>query len=156
MNGPVLIVGVGRPGFGDDALGLVVADRLTEPLADVARVAVDTSTGWQTLDLIKDKRLLVLIDAAEHNERLQAGRWLRLDYPGASGAIADYKLRDTHTLSIDSMLRMGRTLGRLPADVWIYVVAGRRFQPESELSASVAAVIDPLAAQIEADVRRLA
>jgi len=124
VNLPVLVVGVGRPSFGDDALGLVVADRLKERLTDVARVIIDASGGWEMLDAIEDEELLILIDAAEENERLRAGCWLRLDYPNAIGAIVDHKLRDTHTLSVASMLRIGQTLGRLPADVWIYVIAG--------------------------------
>jgi hydrogenase maturation protease len=148
-----LVVGVGRPRFGDDALGLEVAQKLQEPLAGVARVVLDSSTGWEALDALGGEDLLILIDAAESSPRLPPGASCRLDYPDSADAIADYKPRSTHTLSIDSMLQMAATLGRLPKDVWIYFVAGARFHPETDLSPAVAAAAEQLAQQIEADVR---
>ncbi len=154
MKRRALVVGVGRPRFGDDALGLEVAKKLQEPLAELARVVLDPSTGWEALDAIGDEDLLILIDAAESSPRLPPGASCRLDYPESADAIADYKPRGTHTLSIDSMLQMAAALGRLPNKVWIYLVAGARFHPETDLSPPVAAAAEHLARRIEADLRR--
>ena len=153
MKPRALVVGVGRPRFGDDALGLEVAQKLKEPLADVARVVLDASTGWEALDALGDEQLLILIDAAESSARLPPGASCRLDYPDSAGAIAEYKPRSTHTLSIDSMLEMAAILGRLPKQVRIYLVAGARFHPETDLSPPVAAAAAELVQKIEADLR---
>ncbi|UCD30182.1 MAG: hydrogenase maturation protease, partial [Planctomycetota bacterium] len=111
------------------------------------------STGWETLNAIKNEGLLILIDAAEENELFPAGQWCRLDYPHTNEVIINYKLRDTHSMSIDSMLRMGHALGWLPPEVWIYVIAGKCFQPEAGISPSVAKAINQIAGQIESDIR---
>jgi hydrogenase maturation protease len=144
---------VGRPRFGDDALGLEVATQLEDSLADVARVVLDPSTGWEALEAIGDEDLLILIDAAESSSRLAPGASCRLDSPDSADAIADYRPRSTHTLSIDSMLQMAATLNRLPPHVWIYLVAGDHFHPETDLSPPVAAAASRLAQRIEADLR---
>ena len=51
------------------------------------------------------------------------------------------------------MLRMGRELGGLSGNVWVYVVAGRRFEPEAEPSPEVSAALDVLTGRIERDIR---
>ena len=153
MSNGALVVGVGRTRLGDDAVGIEVADRLRKSLAGLARVIVDASTGWEALNAIEDERLLVLIDAAQENEQLPVGSWRRFEFPNDQETIVKYSLRDTHTMSVDSMLRMGRALDWLPSRVWIYVIAGRCFQPETDLSPSIAAIIEPVAAQIETDIR---
>ena len=80
MKPNILVVGVGRLKLGDDAAGIIVADRLKQSLKGTANVVVDASGGWETLDTINDKELLVLIDAAEANTRFPVGQWCKFDY----------------------------------------------------------------------------
>ena len=59
MNSRGPVAGVGRPGFGDDRLGLVVAAGLSERPRNAAGVVIDAGTGWKTLEAITDEPLLV-------------------------------------------------------------------------------------------------
>ena len=77
MKPRALVVGVGRPRLGDDALGLEVAQRLKERLAGTVRVVLDPSTGWEALAALGDEPLLILIDAAESSPRLPPGESCR-------------------------------------------------------------------------------
>jgi hydrogenase maturation protease len=153
MSDRVLIVAVGRSKFGDDAIGLVIAGKLQRLLGDVARVVIDKGGGWETLEVIDEESLLILIDAAEENVRLPAGSWCRIKFPEHADAIECCRLRDTHTMSVGAMLEMGGTLGRLPRDVWIYAVAGERFAPETDLSPRVSRIVDQVAERVTRDVR---
>jgi len=152
----VLIAGVGRPNLGDDAAGVEIAERLRERLGDLARVVTDTGSGWELLHEGGDFELLVLIDAARSTRCLPAGEWRRIEYPRQESAIEACALRETHTMSLESMLRMARMLDRLPHEVWIYAVAGSRFEPETGLSPEVGSALDNVTETIERDVREWA
>jgi hydrogenase maturation protease len=149
---PVLIVGAGRLRHGDDAVGIFVARQAARRLAGLACAQVDLS-GWDTLDALNDRRLLIVVDAAEPRADFPPGQWLRIDYAASPDALEACRLRDTHTAGVDAMLRLAGALGRLPPVVWIFAVAGERFAPEERFSPAVRQSAMGLAAQIEADVR---
>ncbi|MBI3944880.1 MAG: hydrogenase maturation protease [Armatimonadetes bacterium] len=151
-GGGALVIGVGRPGFGDDALGLTAARALEPRLTGAVRVVAD-GTGLAALSAVEGEELLVLIDAAESGAGLPAGQWRRLRYPQDAPAFADSHLRTTHTLAVDSALAVAAALGRLPDEVWVYALAGERFAPETSLSAPVSAALCRFVEEIEADVR---
>lgn len=153
MNEGVLIVAIGRPALGDDAVGILVGGKVRDRIGALARVLLDTGSGWEALEAVDQQGLLILIDAAEETGSLPAGCWCRIKFPEHAEAIACCKLRDTHTLGIASMLKMGEKLGRLPPEVWIYAIAGERFAPETDPSPSVGGIIDRVADRIASDVR---
>ncbi len=149
---PVLIVGAGRVRHGDDAVGILVARLAARRLAGLAFALVDLG-GWDTLDALDDRKLLIIVDAAESRADFPPGSWLRIDASASSEALAACNLRDTHTAGVYSMLQLARTLGRLPPVVSIYAIAGQRFQPEQRMSPPVRQAASQVAARIEADVR---
>lgn len=136
QNAGILIVGLGRPRHGDDAIGLNIVADLDSRLRGVARCVADPS-GWGLLDAIDGVDLLILVDAAQAHEALPAGSWRRIDYHREPSLLADSGLRGTHSADLASILEMARALGTLPENVWIYAVAGDRFEPESEPSEAV-------------------
>jgi len=153
MTKRILIVGVGRQNLGDDAAGIEIAARLRERAGDIAHFVLDSGSGWDALDAEGEIDLLVLIDAAQGTKCLPAGEWRRIEYPRQASVIEECALRETHTMSVESMLRLARQLDRLPGEVWIYAVAGKRFEPESGLSPEVQSVMDEVTDCIEKDVR---
>ncbi len=148
---PIVVVGIGRPRFGDDALGLLAAKALEEPLAGIAQVVADPGSGWAAVQEAEGRDLLVLVDAAEARGALPAGRWMRMRYPDP--ALAACGLRDTHTAGVEAMLEIAALAGCLPPETWVYAMAGERFAPETDLSPSTAAGLGPLVEQIVMDVR---
>ncbi len=149
---PILIVGAGRVRHGDDAVGILAARLAARRLSGLACCLLEQS-GWDTLDALQDRRLLVIVDAAEPTEQLPAGHWSRLDFSASPDALAGCPLRDTHTAGVGSMLRLARALGRLPAEVWIYAIAGERFAPETPLSVPARAAALQVVARIDSDIR---
>lgn len=152
MSGAV-VIGLGRPQYGDDALGLLAAAVLAERLAGVARVSADGS-GAVLLDGAPGAGLLVLVDAAHSGARLPAGHWQRLRYPRDAARLKQCPLRDTHAPGLGAVLALAHALDLLPGDTWLYAVGGTRFAPECPLSAAVAASLPALTTEIERAVRR--
>lgn len=153
MSHRVLIVGIGRPSLGDDALGLVAAARLRERLAGAAAVIADAGTGWDALHALGEAHRCVIIDAAQAEaSRFPPGRWCRLRYPDQAAALANVPLRNTHSMGTAGLLAMAATLGWLPEETWVYALAGERFEPETGLSPAVAAALDTFVSEIAGHV----
>lgn len=152
-HAPVLIVGLGRPHHGDDAAGLLVAAALEQRLRGVADVACGHGDGWEILEEGGDRRLMVIIDAAEADEGLPAGEWVQVDSSSLVGGPADFSLANPHAPSVEALLQLAASLGCLPDEVWIYAIAGQVFEAETELSPPVHHALGLLTDAIESDVR---
>jgi hydrogenase maturation protease len=154
----VLIVGVGNPDRGDDALGRAAADRLAA--LDLPRTRVCSRSG-DILTLIEDWRgaeTVILIDAAAP-DRQQAGAAPgsihRLDVSGQS-LPQELAGLSTHGFGLGETVELARALGVLPARTIVYVMVGQRFDAGAPLSTPVATALDDLVACVAAEVTRTA
>jgi len=152
MNPRVLIIGVGNQDRGDDAVGLIVAGALAARMGRTVQVGSGDALLWRVLDGNQTADLLIIVDAAEESSGLSAGDWCRIRFPQQSASIERSRLRDTHRLNVDLILRLGQELGTLPAEVWIYALAGRSFVVGEPLSAPIVRAIPKLEETIEAAV----
>lgn len=153
MSARILIVGIGRPQFGDDNAGLLAAGLLAGRLAGTAHVVADATGGWNALLSPEPLDLLVVIDAAEASEGLPAGGWCRLRYPEDAGALAACRTCDTHSAGLAALLELAAALRNGAGKTWVYALGGEQFAPETEPSPAVAAALERLVRQVEEDVR---
>ncbi|MCC6642564.1 MAG: hydrogenase maturation protease [Deltaproteobacteria bacterium] len=131
-----LVIGIGSP-FGDDAVGLHVAERLSgQSLPDGVAVVARDRPGLSLLDDLESTPAAVIVDALRSGA--QAGSVLRI--PPA--ALARDRLTSSHTLRVAETLSLAVALGRrLPA---LRVVAIEIVLTQGEtLSPEVAAAIEP-------------
>ena len=117
IRSEIRIIGVGSP-FGGDSLAWRVIDILEQQAFSVKfpsyRIELSKSDrpGIGLLELMRDCRLVVLIDAMQANLRAGAVRWL-----------SETELRDTtvaissHDFGIKSALAIGEAIGDLNATV---------------------------------------
>lgn len=151
MTAGPLIVGLGSP-HGDDRAGWLVIDELhrrgVAPAA--ARIAHHPS---DLLDWLPDFNPppcpLVICDAAH----AEAGAGM--DEPGAC---RDWSwprrrwpvevMRASHTLPLEDVLQMARTLNLLPEEVIVWTIAGTKFDPLSEPQDAVRHAARELAIQL--------
>jgi len=152
---PVRIVGCGRWSMGDDQAGLAVADRLRHrAIPNVAVVGSEAPGTELPAGLGEAVELLVLIDAAVADERHPPGTSERIRDRGQLKLAATGPHRNTHSLNVDTGLRLAAALGTLPKDTWIYAIFGSNFDRCLELSPEVEAGIEPLTRRIEHEVRQ--
>lgn len=146
---PVLVIGIGNPSRGDDALGPAVVGRLEELLrAELAGGQVETLVDFQlqiehTLD-ISGRDKVFIVDASVS----AAG-------PFAIGRVAanDAPSPFSHAMSPAELLGVyERTFGPAPP-VWAVAVRGRTFELGAPIGDEALAHVEPAARAIVAEVR---
>ena len=149
MSARALVIGLGNPDRGDDAVGLHVARRVaTLGLPDVV---VEDARGdtLALLDRWAGVGRVVLVDAAA--PIALPGRIHRLD-PLAGPLPRDLALGSTHAFGLAEAVELARTLGLLPQWMTIYAIEAACFHPGAALSPAVAAAVVPAAARIAAEL----
>jgi hydrogenase maturation protease len=140
------VVGVGGEDRGDDAAGLLVA-RLVRaaatPDVEVVECAGDAGALLECLD--RADRVIV-VDAARGGRPGSVERLPLAAIPRAAAC-------STHGMGLAEALGVAAELGVLPADVRVYVVHGRRFDP-GPVGPEVAAGIRAAAELVLRDVGR--
>jgi len=147
----VLIAGVGNPLRGDDAAGLVAAERL-RALCPQARVLECRGDAAMLLDAFAGADSVLLIDAARSGAT--PGTVRRIDATHEP-LPADLRNCSTHGFGAAEAVETARALGSLPARVIVYAIEGRAFELGAEVSDDARRGIDEAvrlaAADTEAD-----
>jgi hydrogenase maturation protease len=138
-----LVLACGNPGRGDDAAGLLVARHLAE-LGMEARG--HSGDGAALMELWDGRDFVILIDTVVTGGI--PGTITAWD--GLTAPVEGAAFRGTHAFGVAEALKLGRALGRMPAQLLIYGIEGSRFDLGSEPAAAVAAAARDLAAVIAA------
>jgi hydrogenase maturation protease len=104
--------------------------------------------GPGLLDVLDGRGTLVLVDALASSE--PSGTIQRLEWP--EPRLEALRPGTTHHLKPVEALRLAATLGLLPARVVIWAVTGESFDPQSGLSAAVAAAVPEAVRRITAEL----
>jgi hydrogenase maturation protease len=137
------MVGIGSDN-GDDQAGWLVARALLargwSPAA--ARIAAHPA---DLLDAIEPDRTLVLCDASSGAG--PPGTTRRWTWPVESWPVS--RTRDSHGISLDSVLRVAEAAGRLPHEVTVWTIEGRIWSPAQTPSPAVASAAQSLTARLD-------
>lgn len=138
MPAPLLVLAVGNPSRGDDALGTLFLDRAEAALAGGERAGgIEFLTDFQlvpehALDLV-GRRLVVFVDASTRAEPPYSFERVlpERDASFSSHALSPAAVLDTHR----------RVCGE-PPEAWVLAIRGERFELGEGLSAAAAAHLD--------------
>lgn len=132
-----LVIGLGNPDRGDDAVGVQVARRVAAERLDVHVLELDDPSealdAWAAADTVVvadavssggDPGDIHVVDAVART--LPAGSW-------AAGG--------THALGLAAVVELGRALGRLPRRLVLVGVEAGRFDHGAPMSDAVAAAV---------------
>jgi hydrogenase maturation protease len=131
---------------GDDAVGLLVADRLRAAGAAVLECDDEPTRlldAWAGLDLV------VIVDAVSSG--VAAGTVHRVE-AGEGPLPRDLGLASTHAFSVPDALELGRALGRAPRRVVVIGVEGKAFGMGDPVTPAVAAALDGVAEAVLAEL----
>jgi hydrogenase maturation protease len=135
---PRLVLGIGNILLGDEGVGVRIVEALRErAMPEDVEVADGGTGGADLVDLMADRRKVIVIDAAEFDGR--PGDILRF-------TAADLGRRESiglslHDLGLAEALTMMRHLGCAPEEVVIFGIKPKRIAPGLDLTAEVAATV---------------
>lgn len=141
-----LVIGLGSPDRGDDAIGTAVARRVGAlGLPGVTVLVHEDPTAL--IDLWSGVDLAVVVDAVRSGA--PAGQVLLVEAGAGAPALADQAWArtgrgGTHAFGLAAAVELGRALGRLPARLVVVGVEGATFEHGAPLSAAVAAAVGPV------------
>lgn len=130
MTAPLLILGVGNPSRGDDALGSLFVDRAEETLrSEIDRGQVECLTDFQlqvehALDLV-GRRRVVFVDASVGVE--PPYQYARVQ-PARDASFS------SHAMSPAAVLDVHRTIVGEPPPAWTLAIRGDRFELGEDLT----------------------
>lgn len=127
------MIGVGNALRGDDAAGLVVAERLGG--------ITHEGEGTALLDLWEGCDAVVLIDTMRSGA--PPGTIRRFD-ASSDPLPAELSRASTHAIGVAEAIELARSLGRLPRTMIVYGVEGAMFDAGAPLSAAVSASLEAL------------
>jgi hydrogenase maturation protease len=140
----MLIIGIGNAYRGDDAVGLLIARRLSARLKHVT-IQEATGEGAALIDMWQDAASVLLIDAVSSG--VAPGTIHRID-AHTQPIPAVFFRYSTHTFGVGEAVEMARVLGQLPAQVVIYGIEGAAFEIGDELSPQIERAIPDVVERI--------
>lgn len=143
----VLVIGVGSPDAGDDAIGPRVAAAVAR--LDVSGIEVLAHEDPTDLPLLwRGRRHVVVVDAVR--SRTLPGTVLTVD--AAAGTLPPSgRSAGTHDFGLATSIGLSRALGTLPDRLTVVGVEGAAFRPGDPLTTAVEAAIgDAVAAVLRA------
>jgi len=121
---PILIIGIGNRHRGDDAVGVLVADRLKAQSIPGARVIDSDGDVSLLLDSWTRAASVVVVDALSSGAA--PGTIQRVD--ARSGPLpAGFFHRSTHSMGLAEAVELGRIWNQLPSRLVIFGIEGRCF-----------------------------
>ena len=144
----MLVIGVGNAYRGDDAVGLVVAERLSALAPPAVEVIGHPGDPVSLMDSW-DRRHVFLVDAVTAGGA--AGTVHRLDLLAAP-VPASLGHRGTHGAGVAEAVELARALDRLPARLICYGIEGGSFTVGAGLSPAVRDAVTEVCHQLLAEL----
>jgi len=150
MTGRRVVITVGNPDRGDDAVGRVVSEQLRSRLPDDVEILQCDSDVTALLERLEEADAVFLIDAAATVET-QPGTIHRFDaldgpLPGSLFPLS------THGFGLSDAVELARAMNYLPPACVIYAVEGATFETGRPLSQAVAVAAREVTEQILAEL----
>jgi hydrogenase maturation protease len=137
---PPLVIGIGNPARGDDAVGL----RVVEVLGLSDTVIEHDGEPASLIALWEDCDEVVLIDAVTSG----AGRGTVVEIDAASAMLPAGMCHSTHALGPAEAVEMARALGKLPTKITILGIEGGEYSFGAGLSSEVERAVDEVVRRV--------
>lgn len=146
----LVVIGIGHPDRGDDAVGRLVATRLRGRVPAAVTVVEEEGEATRLVDRLRGTASAILVDASLSGAAV--GTIHRFD--AANDPLPEGNLgMSTHGFGLAEAIGLARALGSLPQRCVIYAIEARSFDLGAALSAEVAAAADDVVERVVAEIR---
>jgi hydrogenase maturation protease len=142
-----LVLGIGNPSRGDDAVGHLVSCLLRPRLPSSIRVIEHGGEATALLAVLEGATDAWLIDAAQSDAA--PGTIHRID---CEGAVVSHRAVSSHGFGIAEAIELARALGTLPRRCIVYAIEAADFTAGAPLSPPVTRAAREVAARILAEL----
>jgi hydrogenase maturation protease len=144
-----VVIGVGNPLRGDDAAGVMVAERLRPRVPKGVEVVACDEEPSRLMEAWEGADCVVLVDSVSSGQ--PAGTLHRFD-AGEEPVPACTFRSSTHAIGIADTIELARALGRLPRRVRVYGVEASGFVTGSSLTPAVEEAVEFLVKDVLRDL----
>jgi hydrogenase maturation protease len=145
---PVLVLGIGDILLRDKGIGVRIIEALREfVLPDTIELVDGGTAGAGLLDVVSDRRKIVVIDAMDVD--LEPGTILRLGLEDLAAPTSPVSL---HEVGLVETFAMARRLGSAPQEVVVFGIAPKEIRPCDRLSDVLAARVPTIVRQVLAEL----
>lgn len=141
MAGGRLVIGIGNRDRGDDAAGLLVAERLNSDRTSLRSDCADLMELWE------GEEEVVVVDAMRTGR--PAGTVTRID--AARTSLPAGQFGSTHSFGLAETVELARALGTLPESLVIYGIEGADFTVGAPPSPAVTTAVSRLVRDLAED-----
>ncbi len=145
-----LIIGLGNPLRGDDAVGLEIASALEKNLNSSADFVYCRGNTINLLDIWKDRKSVFLIDAIFSGEK-ETGFLHRFE-PLQKKIPAVFSRSSTHLMDVSEVIELGQALGNFPEQFILYGIESDHFSLEEDISDNLKEKLPNICKTIEEDI----
>lgn len=147
-NETCLVIGIGNRFRGDDAVGLLVADRLVESAIPGVRVLRIEGGLLSLLDAWSDAECVVVIDATRTG--MATGAIRRID--ATHVPLPTCASTSTHGTGLAEVVELAKTVDRMPGRLVVYGIEVGRVDRGDELSDACAEAIDAVVEAVRKEI----
>ena len=130
----VLVIGIGNEYRSDDAVGLEIADSLSEYGIKNCTIQRSSGEGIALINLWEDFDHVILIDAVKSDS--EAGAIHEIDL-SKEKLQADLFQTSSHLFALPEAVQLAKTLNKLPKVMQVYGIEGKNFDYGIELSPEI-------------------
>lgn len=149
MQGRCIVIGVGNPDRGDDAVGRVVAEHLRDRIGKTVEVLEHDGEVTALLEWLEHANAVYLIDAACSGK--EPGTIQRFDARAGPLPRTIFTM-STHGFGPVEAVELARAMNILPDTCVIYAIEGASFEAGHSLSDSVARAARSATEQVLAEL----
>ncbi|MDJ0673832.1 MAG: hydrogenase maturation protease [Calothrix sp. MO_167.B42] len=144
-NQQILLIGVGNKFRQDDAIGLVIVEKLHNQLPPEIKIMEASGEGVALMELWQNATTVYLFDAVISGA--EVGKIHRIDAT-IETVPKKFFSYSTHAFSVAEAVELARTLNQLPPKLIIYGVEGKNFAHGVGLSVQVEEAVEEVLQQV--------
>ena len=146
---PILIIGIGNPYRGDDAVGLRIAQDIKKKSPDHVNVIEQSGEGISLMDSWKDSDAVILIDAVYSGAK--PGTIHRFD-AHTQPIPSKFFHYSTHAFGVAEAIELARALKQLPPHLIVYGIEGKCFEAGIKLSWEAEKAVEEVMMRVQQDI----
>ena len=146
----VVVIGIGNPFRGDDAVGVVFSRRIRDSVPRGVTVLEHDGEPAKLMEAWAGADMVYLVDAVQ--ARVGAGQICRFE-AHREPLPAEFFRLSTHVFGVADAIELARNLNEMPGGLVVYGIQGTRFDHTSELSPEVDNACDVLVFQVLDEIR---